>query len=46
MTTTTTEPCPIHDAVLADLGPLVDAVDTEYCVLEAQAVLAMAGRAP
>lgn len=35
---------PIHDAVLAELGPPCEPVDTEYVVLAAQAVMAMAER--
>lgn len=44
--TTTPEPTPVHDAVLADLGPLCDPVDTDYVLLVSQAVLAMAERQP
>lgn len=32
---------PIHDQVVADLGPLYGPIDTEYTVLVAQAVMAM-----
>ncbi len=42
----TPEPTPIHDAVLAKLGPLHATVDTEWTVLAAQAERAMAERAP
>lgn len=39
-----TDPTPIHDEVLAELGPLYGPIDTEYVVLEAQAVMALAER--
>lgn len=32
---------PIHDEVLADLGPLCGPVDTDYVLLVSQAVLSM-----
>lgn len=32
---------PIHDQVVADLGPLYGPVDTDYVVLVAQAVMGM-----
>lgn len=35
------EPTPVWDAVLADLGAPYAQVDTEWTVLESQAVLAM-----
>ncbi len=35
---------PLYDALLAELGPLQDRVDTDLVVLLAQAVLAMAER--
>lgn len=44
--TTALEPTPIHDFVLAKLGPLYDNVDTEFVVLESMAVCAMVERAP
>lgn len=36
----------IWDQVLDELGPLYDTVDTEFVVLQAQAVLALAERQP
>ena len=42
----TAEPTPIWKALIDDLGPLYDPVDTEYVVLAAQAVLALAERQP
>lgn len=35
---------PIFDALVSDLGPLADPVPTEWVVIEAQAVLALADR--
>lgn len=46
MTVTAPEPTPLWDGVLADLGELYAQVDTEWTVLESQAVLALAERAP
>lgn len=37
---------PIYDALLAEVGPLFETVDTDYVLLASQAVLAMAERAP
>lgn len=37
---------PTWEELLADLGPLYAAVDTEWVVIESMAVLAMAERAP
>lgn len=37
---------PVWDELVAELGPLYDPVDTEWTVLEAQAVMALAERAP
>jgi hypothetical protein len=39
-------PTPLYDQLIADLGPLYAPVDTEWTVLESQAVLAMAERQP
>lgn len=36
---------PIWTALLGDLGPLYDPVDTEWTVLQSQAVMALAERA-
>lgn len=36
----------IFDQLVTELGPLYPPVDTEYVVLESQAVLALAERAP
>jgi hypothetical protein len=41
-----TEETPIWDALVAELGPLYDRVDTEWVVLEAQAVMALMERQP
>lgn len=40
----TPEPTPIHDTVLAELGPLKVAVDTDWDVLLSKAVLALAAK--
>lgn len=37
---------PIHDAVVARLGPLCDPVDTDYVLLVSQAVLALMEGSP
>jgi hypothetical protein len=43
---TSTEPTPLFDELIADLGPLHEPVDTDYVLLVSQAVLALAERAP
>lgn len=40
------DPLPIHDEVLAELGPLYADVDTDFVLLVSQAVMAMAERQP
>lgn len=37
---------PIYDHLLAEVGPLIEDVDTDYVLLASQAVLAMVERAP
>lgn len=39
-----TDDLPIYSEVLAEFGPLLPSVDTDYVLLESQAVLAMAER--
>lgn len=41
----TSEPTPIHDQVLAELGPIGGPVDTDYEVLVAEAVLGLCAKA-
>lgn len=40
------ETTPIYDQLVAELGPLFPAVDTDFVLLMSQAVLAMVERAP